>query len=69
MSFKNEPKENKGRLLAFGKGINTMGDISYRYGYSRKNTVLEVKDPSDLNSEWKIYQRKNTKDIDTTGWK
>ena len=68
MSFKNEPDENKGKLLARGKGINSMGTISYQKGYKKQNTVLEVDNPSDLNSPWRIYQRKNTKGIDTTGW-
>ena len=69
MSFQNEPDENKGSLLAKGKGIFSMGDISYKRGYSNQNTVLEVKNPNDLDSEWKIYRRKDTKNIDTTGWK
>lgn len=67
--FKNESDENKGKLLAQGKGIHSMGDMAYKKGYRISNTVLEVKDPSDPESEWKIYHRIGTKGIDTKGWK
>ncbi len=58
MIYEDEPdKYKKGALLAQGKGTYDMMDISYRKGYTTENTILEVKNPNDLNSSWKIYDR------------
>ncbi len=48
----------KGKLLASGSGINSMMDISYKENLSDENSILVVKDPSDLNSKWEIFERK-----------
>ena len=54
-----------GKKLATGRGVNSMMDKSYKNGWSDKNTILEVKDPSDLNSRWNIYEKTAIKkDID-----
>lgn len=46
-----------GKKLATGTGVDSMMAKSYKYGWSDKNTILEVKNPSDLNSRWNIYEK------------
>lgn len=54
-----------GKKLATGRGVNSMMNESYKNNWSTDNTILEVKDPSDLNSRWNIYEKTAIKqDID-----
>lgn len=54
-----------GKKLATGTGVGSMMDKSYKNGWTRENSILEVKDPSDLNSRWNIYEKTAIKeDID-----
>ena len=54
-----------GKKLATGTGVNSMLDKSYKNNWSTENTILEVKDPSDFNSRWNIYEKTAIKeDID-----
>lgn len=48
----------KGKLLARGTGVNSMMDTSYKRKYNNDNTILEVSNPDDFNSSWRIYERK-----------
>ena len=50
-------KRQFGTLLAQGKGVNSMMDISYKRKLSNNNSILWVKDTSDINSSWKIYSK------------
>ena len=43
--------------LAFGKGIDSMMDVSYKNNYTDKNTILEVENPNDLDSKWRIWRK------------
>lgn len=54
-----ETKFKKGDLLAQGKGVDDMMRQSYIHHYNDKNTILEVKNPSSLESSWKIYDKLN----------
>lgn len=54
----NEPKEQRGPLLARGKGVFKMLDVSYKRGLNDDNSILVVKDMNDLDSTWSIYKRK-----------
>lgn len=45
----------KGRLLARGKGLESMLRICWDKKFNRKNTILEVEEPSDIDSKWAIY--------------
>lgn len=57
--YEAEPeKYKKGRLLGSGRGDYSMMDMSYRNGWSTDNTILEVSNPNDMNSRWRIYERK-----------
>lgn len=51
-------KNEKGRLLATGHGVNSMMDVSYKKHLTNDNSILVVKDPSDFDSKWEIYSRK-----------
>ena len=64
--YEDEPtKYKKGRLLAQGHGVFSMGDVSYKNKWSNNNTILEVSNPNDLDSKWRIYERTAiAKDID-----
>lgn len=54
-----------GKKLATGTGVSSMMDKSYKNGWTTENSILEVKDPSDLNSRWNIYEKTAIKqDID-----
>lgn len=56
--YEDEPdKYKKGRLLAQGRGVHDMMDASYKGGWSDENSILEVSNPSDLDSKWRIYER------------
>ena len=56
--YEDEPdKYKKGRLLAQGYGGYSMMDESYKHGWSNENTILEVSNPNDLDSKWRIYER------------
>lgn len=46
-----------GKKLATGTGVSSMMNKSYKNGWTRENSILEVKDPSDLNSRWNIYEK------------
>lgn len=58
----NEFLFKKGKKLATGTGIKSMGEKSYKNKWSNENTILEVKDTSDLNSRWNIYERQRIQD-------
>ena len=57
MIYEDESKFKKGKKLATGTGVDSMMAKSYKYKWSTKNTILEVKNPSDLNSRWNIYEK------------
>ena len=57
MIYEDESKFKIGKKLATGTGVDSMMAKSYKYGWSDKNTILEVKNPSDLNSRWNIYEK------------
>ena len=46
-----------GRCLKRGKGIFKVLDICYKNGWSDENTHLIVKNSTDLNSWWSIYEK------------
>ena len=48
----------KGRILARGRGMGSMLAISKQQNLNNENTILEVKDPTDLNSWWVIREKK-----------
>ena len=48
----------RGRLLARGRGGYSMMDICYKRGYSDENTILVVDNVNDLDSTWRIYERR-----------
>lgn len=48
----------KGKLLASGHGFDRMMKKSYENHWTVKNTVLEIDDPTDMYSGWKMYERK-----------
>ena len=50
--------EKKGRLLASGRGCYSMMDQCYKNGWSDENTILVVMNSDDLESRWKIYEKK-----------
>ena len=54
----NASPSDKGALLARGHGIFSMLDKSYQNGWSDENSILEVDNPDDGDSRWRIYQRK-----------
>ena len=43
------------KVLATGRGLLACLDKCEYHGWTKFNTKLVVKDPSDLDSEWIIY--------------
>lgn len=43
--------------LASGRGLNQMLDISKTNRWTEENTILEVKNPNDLDSKWTIWRK------------
>lgn len=67
MLYEDESKFKKGKKLATGTGVNSMMDKSYKNNWSNENTILEVKNPSDLNSRWNIYEKIKIQKSSSTG--
>ena len=57
MIYNDDSSTKKGRLLGRGKGMDNMMAKSFINKWSDENTILEVKNPNDLNSSWSIYER------------
>lgn len=51
--------KDKGSVLARGRGIYSMGDVSYKNKWSNENSILDVKNPDSLDSSWTIYALKS----------
>lgn len=47
----------KGKVLARGKGIDEMMQVSYQKHLSEENSILVVHNPKSLNSAWTIYEK------------
>lgn len=43
--------------LAFGKGFDAMMETSKLNKFTDENTILEVENPNDLNSKWRIWKK------------
>ena len=57
INFEHSSLFEKGKKLATGHGLKSMGEKSYKNKWGTRNTILEVMDESDLNSKWNIYER------------
>jgi hypothetical protein len=57
MDFENSSLFKRGKKLATGRGLKSMGEKSYKYKWNDRNSILEVEEPSDINSRWNIYER------------
>lgn len=63
VSYEDEPnKYKKGGLLGYGKGVDDMMRESYMNNWKPDNTILEVDNPKNINSKWRIYERKAIKE-------
>ena len=47
----------KGKVLARGKGLDEMMEISYQKHLSEENSILVVHNPNSLDSAWTIYEK------------
>lgn len=57
MDFEKSSLFKRGKKLATGTGLKSMGEKSYKYKWNNRNTILEVKEPSNIDSRWNIYER------------
>lgn len=57
MDFEKSSLFKRGKKLATGRGLKSMGEKSYKYKWNNRNTILEVEEPSDIDSRWNIYER------------
>lgn len=54
-----DDKAKKGKLIATGFGVSSMLDKTFnKPNMKPDNSILWVKDDSDFNSQWKIYEKK-----------
>lgn len=52
-------EQDKGRVLARGRGLYQMGDVSYKHNWGDENSILDVKNTGSLDSPWTIYAVKS----------
>lgn len=62
INFEKSNLFEKGKNLATGRGLKSMGEKSYKNQWNNRNTILEINDESDLNSRWNIYERQRIQD-------
>lgn len=62
INFEKSNLFKKGKKLATGRGLKSMGEKSYKNQWNNRNTILEINDESDLNSRWNIYERQRIQD-------
>lgn len=62
INFEKSNLFEKGKKLATGRGLKSMGEKSYKNQWNNRNTILEINDESDLNSRWNIYERQRIQD-------
>lgn len=48
-----------GKILARGKGLDEMMEISYKKHLTEENSILIVHNPKSLDSTWIIYEKVN----------
>ena len=57
MLFEKSSLFKAGRKLASGRGLDDMFYESKQLKLNDRNSILEVKNPSDLDSKWNLYKR------------
>ena len=62
INFEDSSLFKKGKKLATGTGLHSMGVKSYKNKWNNRNTILEVMDESNLDSRWNIYERQRIQD-------